>query len=96
MEEILDSIGSGNVIIVDNLPSVPFETYKRLEDFLINKMFRSFGVITHFLMPRDESTSMTEGRAFITYNTPEAAQRACAKMNGFKLSKAHQLSIVIA
>jgi translation initiation factor 3 subunit B len=72
MEEILDSIGSGNVIIIDNLPSVPSETYKRLEDFLINKMFCSFGVITHFLMPKDKSTSMIEERAFITYSTPEA------------------------
>jgi len=42
MEEILDPLGSGNVIIVDNLPSVPSETYKRLEDVLINKIFCLF------------------------------------------------------
>ena len=47
-------------------------------------------------MPRDESTGMTKGRAFITYSTPEAAQLARAGMNGYELTISHQLSIVIA
>lgn len=96
MEEILDSIGSGNVIIVDNLPIVPSEIYKRLEDFLTKRMFCDFGVITHFSMPRDESSGMTKGRAFIKYSTPEEAQCARAEMNGRKLNKSCLLSIVIA
>lgn len=79
------SIGFGTVLIVDNLPCVPCTKDTLLEDHLykvLKKLFGDFGVITHIWMPRDESTGMTKGRAFIKYNTPQEARRARKEMDG--------------
>jgi cold-inducible RNA-binding protein len=47
--------------------------------------FGEFGVITDVFIATDRETARPRGFAFVTFTTPEEAQAAIAKMNGFEL-----------
>ncbi|GMH04540.1 hypothetical protein Nepgr_006380 [Nepenthes gracilis] len=86
--------GFGNIIVVDNLPQVPKEKFEKLEG-VIRKIYSQIGVIKEdgLWMPVDPATEKTLGYCFIEYNTPQEAQLAREKTNGYKLDKSHIFSV---
>ncbi|CAN0854090.1 Eukaryotic translation initiation factor 3 subunit B [Linum grandiflorum] len=90
-EEQLDfDSGFGNIIVVDNLPVVPFEKFEKLEG-VVRKIFSQTGIIKEdgLWMPLDPETKKTKGYCFIEYNTPQEAELAKEKTNGYRLDKSH-------
>ncbi|XP_035841422.1 eukaryotic translation initiation factor 3 subunit B-like [Helianthus annuus] len=86
--------GFGNIIIVDNLPVVPREKFEKLEG-VVRKIYSQIGVIKEngLWMPVDEDTGKTRGYCFIEYNTPQEAELAKEKTNGYKLDRAHIFAV---
>ncbi|XP_071689983.1 eukaryotic translation initiation factor 3 subunit B-like [Rutidosis leptorrhynchoides] len=82
--------GFGSIIVVDNLPVVPKEKFEKLEG-VVRKIYSQIGVIKEngLWMPVEEDTGKTKGYCFIEYNTPQEAELAKEKTNGYKLDKAH-------
>ncbi|CAI0476704.1 unnamed protein product [Linum tenue] len=94
-EEQLDSdTGFGNVIVVDNLPVVPLEKFEKLEG-VVRKIYSQIGVIKEdgLWMPVDSKTNKTLGYCFIEYNTPQEAELAKEKTNGYRLDKSHFFAV---
>eukprot|EP00026_Physarum_polycephalum_P004618 Phypoly_transcript_04640.p1 GENE.Phypoly_transcript_04640~~Phypoly_transcript_04640.p1 ORF type:complete len:690 (+),score=161.86 Phypoly_transcript_04640:38-2071(+) len=78
-----------NVLVVDNLPVVDETKYAKLAN-VINRIFTNFGELAQdgLYMPFDDS-KMTQGFAFVEYTNKEAAEKALAQTNGYKLDKSH-------
>ncbi|KAL6906358.1 hypothetical protein ACP4OV_003959 [Aristida adscensionis] len=100
-EEILHSedppeleMGLSNIIVVDNLPVVPPEKFEKLEN-VIRKIYSQIGVIKEngLWMPVNPETKKTYGYCFIEYNTPQEAELAREKTNGYKLDKSHIFAV---
>jgi len=97
-EDIEDLIGEpearletsfANVLVVDNLPVVNEEKYGKLSS-VINRIFSNFGELATdgLYMPLDDS-KMTQGFAFVEFLSKDAAEKALAQTNGYKLDKSH-------
>ncbi|XP_010933521.1 eukaryotic translation initiation factor 3 subunit B [Elaeis guineensis] len=86
--------GFGNIIMVDNLPVVPPEKFEKLEG-VIRKIYSQIGVIREggLWMPVNPETQKTLGYCFIEYNTPQEAELAREKTNGYKLDKSHIFAV---
>ncbi|CAA2985342.1 eukaryotic translation initiation factor 3 subunit B-like [Olea europaea subsp. europaea] len=86
--------GFGNIIVVDNLPVVPKEKFEKLEG-VIRKIYSQIGVIKEdgLWMPVDPETQKTLGYCFIEYNTPQEAELAKEKTNGYKLDRSHIFAV---
>ncbi|KAJ0973162.1 hypothetical protein J5N97_021121 [Dioscorea zingiberensis] len=86
--------GFGNIIVVDNLPVVPPEKFEKLEN-VVRKIYSQIGVIKDggLWMPVNPETQKTLGYCFIEYNTPQEAELAREKTNGYKLDKSHIFSV---
>ncbi|GAY44388.1 hypothetical protein CUMW_081790 [Citrus unshiu] len=86
--------GFGNIIVVDNLPVVPKEKFEKLEG-VIRKIYSQIGVIKEdgLWMPVDPETQKSLGYCFIEYNTPQEAELAKEKTNGYKLDRAHIFAV---
>ncbi|KVI00575.1 hypothetical protein Ccrd_021176 [Cynara cardunculus var. scolymus] len=86
--------GFGNIIVVDNLPVVPQEKFEKLEG-VVRKIYSQIGVIKEngLWMPVEEDTGKTRGYCFIEYNTPQEAELAKEKTNGYKLDRAHIFAV---
>ncbi|XP_076951731.1 eukaryotic translation initiation factor 3 subunit B-like [Bidens hawaiensis] len=86
--------GFGSIIVVDNLPVVPREKYDKLEG-VVRKIYSQIGVIKEngLWMPIDEDTGKTLGYCFIEYNTPQEAELAKEKTNGYRLDRAHIFAV---
>ncbi|XP_076889765.1 eukaryotic translation initiation factor 3 subunit B-like [Bidens hawaiensis] len=86
--------GFGSIIVVDNLPVVPREKYDKLEG-VVRKIYSQIGVIKEngLWMPVDEDTGKTLGYCFIEYNTPQEAELAKEKTNGYRLDRAHIFAV---
>lgn len=86
--------GFGNIIVVDNLPVVPREKFEKLEG-VVRKIYSQIGVIKDdgLWMPVDPATQRTLGYCFIEYNTPQEAELAKEKTNGYKLDRAHIFAV---
>ncbi|XP_073111676.1 eukaryotic translation initiation factor 3 subunit B [Elaeis guineensis] len=86
--------GFGNIIVVDNLPVVPPEKFEKLEG-VIRKIYSQTGVIREggLSMPMNPDTQKTLGYCFIEYNTPQEAELAREKTNGYKLDKSHIFAV---
>ncbi|XP_074373122.1 eukaryotic translation initiation factor 3 subunit B-like [Apium graveolens] len=82
--------GYGNIIFVDKLPIVSKEKFEKLEGVL-RKIYSQIGVIKDdgLWMPVDPATHKTLGYCFIEFNTPQEAELAKEKTNGYKLDRAH-------
>ncbi|KAL9376114.1 hypothetical protein Peur_030234 [Populus x canadensis] len=94
-EEQMDfDYGLGNTIVVDNLPVVPKEKFDKLEG-VVRKIYSQIGVIKEdgLWMPVDPDTHKTLGYCFIEYNTPQEAELAKEKTNGYKLDRAHIFAV---
>ncbi|XP_058725966.1 eukaryotic translation initiation factor 3 subunit B-like [Vicia villosa] len=86
--------GFGNIIVVDNTPVVTKEKFAKLEG-VIRKIFNQMGVIKDdgFWMPVDPVTEKTVGYCFIEYNTPQEAELAKEKAQGYKLDHSHIFTV---
>ncbi|MCC5813903.1 MAG: RNA-binding protein [Leptospira sp.] len=54
----------------------------RISEEALRNSFSSFGNITEIRMIRDRETGNFKGFAFISFETPESAQKAVSAMNG--------------
>ncbi|XP_023007597.1 eukaryotic translation initiation factor 3 subunit B-like isoform X1 [Cucurbita maxima] len=86
--------GFGNIIVVGNLPVVPSEKFEKLEG-VVRKIFGQIGVIKDdgLWMPVDPTTQKTLGYCFIEYGTPQEAELAKEKTDGYKLDRAHIFAV---
>ncbi|EEF46838.1 Eukaryotic translation initiation factor 3 subunit, putative [Ricinus communis] len=93
-EQLDFEAGFNNIIVVDNLPVVPKEKFEKLEG-VIRKIYSQIGVIKEdgLWMPVDPETQKTLGYCFIEYNTPQEAELAKEKTNGYKLDRAHIFAV---
>nr|URM60686.1 CPP family protein [Gymnema sylvestre] len=93
-EELEFDQGFGNIIVVDNLPVVPREKFEKLEG-VIRKIYSQIGIIKEdgLWMPVDPETQKTLGYCFIEYNTPQEAELAREKTNGYKLDRSHVFAV---
>ncbi|KAI5206394.1 translation initiation factor eIF-3b [Aureobasidium subglaciale] len=89
MEEGLDSF-----VVVDGLPKVPEESKGKLIKFILRKLV-SAGKTSEdlVLMPINDETKMTEGYAFVEYESPAQAQAAVKALNGTPLDKKHTMAV---
>lgn len=89
MEEGLDSF-----VVVDGLPKVPEESKGKLIKFILRKLV-SAGKTSEdlVLMPVSDETNMTEGYAFVEYESPAQAQAAVKALNGTPLDKKHTMAV---
>lgn len=58
--------GFGNIILVDNLPVIPNDSFEKLEG-AIRRIYGEIGL----WMPVDPETQKTLGYCFIEFNTPQ-------------------------
>ena len=86
--------GFGNIIVVDNTPVVTKEKFTKLEG-VIRKIFSQIGVIKDdgFWMPVDPATEKTVGYCFIEFNTPQEAELAKERGQGYKLDRLHIFTV---
>ncbi|KAI5647582.1 hypothetical protein M9H77_33587 [Catharanthus roseus] len=93
-EELEFDQGFENIIVVDNLPVVPEEKFEKLEG-VVRKIYSQIGVIKEdgLWMPVDPETGKTLGYCFIEYNTPQEAELAREKTNGYKLDRSHVFAV---
>ncbi|XP_038695162.1 eukaryotic translation initiation factor 3 subunit B-like [Tripterygium wilfordii] len=86
--------GFGNIIVVDNLPVITLERFKKLE-LVIQKIYNQIGVIKEdgLWMPLDPGTNETLGYCFIEYNTVQEAELAKEKTHGYRLDKSHIFAV---
>ncbi|OVA00273.1 RNA recognition motif domain [Macleaya cordata] len=87
--------GFGNIVVVDSLPVVFPEKFEKLER-VIRKYFGQIGCIKEengFWMPVNPETEKTLGYCFIEYNTPQEAELARERLNGYKLDRNHSFVV---
>lgn len=89
LEEGLDTF-----VVVDGLPVVPEASKVKLIKFLVKKLSEvGHTSADAVFMPMNEETQMSEGYAFVEYETPEQALAACKRLNGIALDKKHTIFI---
>ncbi|PUU81354.1 eukaryotic translation initiation factor eIF2A-domain-containing protein [Tuber borchii] len=86
--------GLDTFVVVDGCPKVPADSKPKLIKFLCKRL-TEVGRISQdsVFMPLNEETNMTEGYAFVEYDTPDQALLACKQLNGMALDKKHTVSI---
>ncbi|KAK5004808.1 Translation initiation factor 3 subunit b, partial [Cryomyces antarcticus] len=89
MEEGLDAF-----VVVDGLPKVKEDAHQKLVKFLLRKL-NTVGKTGEDLifMPINEETGMTDGYAFVEYETPEQAVAATKALHGTSLDKRHAIAV---
>ncbi|KAJ5824955.1 Translation initiation factor eIF-3b [Penicillium robsamsonii] len=88
VEEGLDTF-----IVIDGLPVVPEDSRQKLVKFLLRKL-NSVGSTSEdaVFMPVNDK-KMTEGFAFVEYQTPEMAVAAVKQLHGVPLDKKHIMAV---
>ncbi|KLJ10927.1 eukaryotic translation initiation factor 3 subunit B [Blastomyces silverae] len=88
LEEGLDAF-----VVIDGLPVVPEESKPRLVKFLLKKL-NTVGRTSEdaIFMPMNEN-NMTEGFAFVEYESPEQALEATKHLHGTPLDRKHTLAV---
>ncbi|GAB2300311.1 Eukaryotic translation initiation factor 3 subunit B [Dionaea muscipula] len=88
--------GLDNIVVVDNLPQVPEEKFQKLLD-VVKKIYCSIGKVDvdngGIWMPVDPETRKTLGYCFIEYATPQEAELAREKTNGYRLDRSHIFAV---
>ncbi|KAL7271448.1 Translation initiation factor 3 subunit b [Rhizina undulata] len=86
--------GLDTFVVVDGCPIVPEESKAKLIKFLCKKLGEVGKTKPDAVfMPMNEETNMTQGYAFVEYETPEQALAACKQLNGMALDKKHTVFI---
>jgi translation initiation factor 3 subunit B len=89
MEEGLDSF-----VVVDGLPKVPQDSKGKLIKFILRKLTTAGKTSEDLvLMPVSDETNMTEGYAFVEYESPAQAQAAVKALHGTPLDKKHTMAV---
>ncbi|KAJ5540315.1 Eukaryotic translation initiation factor 3 subunit B [Penicillium frequentans] len=85
--------GLDTFVVIDGLPVVPEDSRQKLIKFLLRKL-NSVGQASEdaVFMPVTDK-GMTEGFAFVEYETPEQAVAAVKQLHGVPLDKKHTLSV---
>ncbi|KAJ6011603.1 Eukaryotic translation initiation factor 3 subunit B [Penicillium sp. IBT 35674x] len=85
--------GLDTFVVIDGLPVVPEDSRQKLIKFLLRKL-NSVGHASEdaVFMPVTDK-GMTEGFAFVEYETPEQAVAAVKQLHGVPLDKKHTLSV---
>ncbi|EHA26523.1 hypothetical protein ASPNIDRAFT_55391 [Aspergillus niger ATCC 1015] len=88
LEEGLDTF-----VVIDGLPVVPEESRQKLIKFLLRKL-NTVGHTSEdaVFMPLNDK-NMSEGFAFVEYETPEQAIAAVKQLHGVPLDKKHTLAV---
>jgi translation initiation factor 3 subunit B len=83
----------GNVIVVDNLPSVPEEKFGKLQN-VVTKIFSQIGDICEggLFMPKD-AEGKTKGYCFVEFMDEAMANAALAQTQGYRLDKNHVFAV---
>ncbi|KAK4553031.1 Translation initiation factor 3 subunit b [Recurvomyces mirabilis] len=89
MEEGLDTF-----VVVDGLPKVPPGSKDKLVKFLLRKLV-GFGKTKeeNVFMPMNEEGDMSEGFAFVEYETPAQAAAAVKGLHATPLDKKHTIAV---
>lgn len=89
MEEGLDAF-----VVCDGLPTVPRDSMAKLIKFILRKL-NTVGQTSEDLihMPINEASGMTEGYAFVEYETPAQAAAAVKSLHLTPLDKRHTMSV---
>ncbi|KAH0605215.1 uncharacterized protein H6S33_005197 [Morchella sextelata] len=86
--------GLDTFVVVDGCPVVSEENKPRLIKFLCKKLGEAGRTKPDAVfMPVNEESGMTEGYAFVEYETPEQALLAIKTLHGVALDKKHTMSI---
>lgn len=95
-EDLQTDSGFGNVLVVDNLPSVGPEKFDKLTAIL-TKIFSGSGRIREggLFHPMDEEKKMSKGYAFVEYENAEQARAAQSALNGYQLDKVHKFAATL-
>jgi len=80
-------LGFNKVIVVDNIPIVPQEKFEKLFSVIMH-LFSAIAKVKQLVIPQD-SKKMTKGFAFIEFYSPEDAEIAIEKTDGYNLDKNH-------
>ncbi|GAD93943.1 hypothetical protein ATEG_04888 [Paecilomyces variotii No. 5] len=88
LEEGLDTF-----VVIDGLPVVPEESKQKLIKFLLKKL-NTVGHTSEdaIFMPLNDK-NMSEGFAFVEYDTPEQAVAAVKHLHGVPLDKKHTIAV---
>jgi len=89
LEEGLDTF-----IVVDGLPRVPPNSKEKLVKFSLRK-YVAYGKVTeeNVYMPLNEAGDMTQGFAFVEYETAAQAAAAVKGLHGTALDKKHTIAV---
>eukprot|EP01120_Amphizonella_sp_Union-15-10_P013936 TRINITY_DN6582_c0_g1_i1.p1 TRINITY_DN6582_c0_g1~~TRINITY_DN6582_c0_g1_i1.p1 ORF type:complete len:668 (+),score=165.09 TRINITY_DN6582_c0_g1_i1:58-2061(+) len=82
--------GFNHIIVVDNIPIVAPDKYKRLME-IIEPFYSQIGTIRDIVMPKEDGK--TKGYCFIEFTSASHAAAAVAKTNGYKLDKNHVFKV---
>jgi translation initiation factor 3 subunit B len=90
MEEGLDTF-----VVVDGLPKVPPASKEKLIKFLLKTKLTTVGRTNenNVFMPLNEAGDMTEGFAFVEYETPAQAAAAVKSLHATGLDKKHTIAV---
>lgn len=89
MEEGLDTF-----IVIDGLPKVPGPSKEKLVKFLLRKLVTAGRTKEeNVFMPMNDATEMTEGFAFVEYETPAQAAAAVKLLHATPLDKRHTIAV---
>lgn len=90
MEEGLDTF-----VVVDGLPKVPPASREKLIKFLLKTKLSTVGRTSesNVFMPLNEAEDMTEGFAFVEYETPAQAAAAVKSLHATGLDKKHTIAV---
>ncbi|KAF2725476.1 translation initiation factor eIF-3b [Polychaeton citri CBS 116435] len=89
LEEGLDTF-----VVIDGLPKVPEDSKPKLVKFLIRKLTQHGTTSeSNIFMPMNDAGSMSEGYAFVEYETPAQAAAAVKALNGTPLDKKHTIAV---
>ncbi len=90
MEEGLDTF-----VVIDGLPKVPPASKEKLVKFLLKTKLSTVGRTSenNVFMPLNEAGDMTEGFAFVEYETPAQAAAAVKSLHATGLDKKHTIAV---
>ncbi|PYI30627.1 eukaryotic translation initiation factor 3 subunit B [Aspergillus indologenus CBS 114.80] len=85
--------GLDTFVVIDGLPIVPEESRQKLIKFLLRKLTTAGNTSEDAVFMPINDKNMSEGFAFVEYETPEQAVAAVKALHGVPLDKKHTLAV---